>query len=87
MWCHLYSSMCMKMTDSLLICRISPSEWAEPDTDDHTITLSHSLWYLMSSLTLQGISAKLQHIFSLPRRWWINIWWIILLNLGSDFPF
>lgn len=42
--------------------RISPSEWAEPDTDDHILTFSHSLWYLMGSLTLQG---KPEHMSSL----------------------
>lgn len=58
------TSMCMKMTILLIWCfgRISPSEWAEPDTDDHSFTFSHSLWYLMGSLTLQG---KPEHVFSL----------------------
>lgn len=58
------TSICMKMTIMLIgfFGRISPSEWAEPDTEDHSLTFSHSLWYLMGSLTLQG---KVEHIFTL----------------------
>ncbi|KAJ8017177.1 hypothetical protein DPEC_G00015040 [Dallia pectoralis] len=37
-----------------LVARISPSEWAEPETEDHSLTLMHSFWYLTGVMTLQG---------------------------------
>lgn len=48
--------------------RISPSEWTEPDNDHHGFTLSHSFWYLMGALTLQGNAAK---TFPGWWRWWL----------------
>lgn len=35
-------------------CRISPSEWVEPEKDEHSFTLLHSFWYITGALTLQG---------------------------------
>ncbi|XP_056279111.1 glutamate receptor U1-like [Pseudoliparis swirei] len=37
-----------------LVGRISPTEWAEPDTEEHSFTLLHSFWYITGALTLQG---------------------------------
>jgi len=42
-------------------CRISPTEWAEPDTEEHSFTLLHSFWYITGALTLQGTTHSNTH--------------------------
>uniref|UniRef100_H3CKF2 Glutamate receptor n=1 Tax=Tetraodon nigroviridis TaxID=99883 RepID=H3CKF2_TETNG len=53
-WIGVFVAFLLTAFCMFLIGRISPSEWVEPDTDDHSFTLSHSLWYLTGALTLQG---------------------------------
>lgn len=34
--------------------RISPSEWEQPEKERNFFTLSHSFWYTVGAMTLQG---------------------------------
>lgn len=49
---------CTGAASTVFLCpclpRISPTEWAEPDTEEHSFTLLHSYWYITGALTLQG---------------------------------
>uniref|UniRef100_A0A3Q1I0M6 Si:ch211-251b21.1 n=1 Tax=Acanthochromis polyacanthus TaxID=80966 RepID=A0A3Q1I0M6_9TELE len=62
----------------LFFCRISPTEWAEPDTDEHSFTLLHSFWYITGALTLQGAGP---HPKALSGRVVSAIWWIFAVLL------
>ncbi|MEY6259407.1 hypothetical protein WJF03_23135, partial [Salmonella enterica subsp. enterica serovar Corvallis] len=61
-----------------LVGRISPTEWAEPETDDHNFTLLHSFWYITGALTLQGAGP---HPKALSGRVVSAIWWIFAVLL------
>ncbi|XP_035014997.2 probable glutamate receptor isoform X1 [Hippoglossus stenolepis] len=61
-----------------LVGRISPSEWAEPDTEQHDFTLLHSFWYITGALTLQGAGP---HPKGLSGRVVSAIWWLFALML------
>ncbi|KAM9343426.1 glutamate receptor U1 [Pholidichthys leucotaenia] len=61
-----------------LVGRISPCEWAEPDTDEHNFTLLHSFWYIIGALTLQGAGP---HPKSLSGRVVSAIWWLFAVLL------
>ncbi|XP_053280340.1 probable glutamate receptor [Pleuronectes platessa] len=61
-----------------LVGRISPSEWSEPDTEQHDFTLLHSFWYITGALTLQGAGP---HPKGLSGRFVSAIWWLFALVL------
>lgn len=61
-----------------LVGRISPSEWAEPDTEEHSFTLLHSFWYIMGALTLQGAGP---HPRAMSGRLISAIWWLFAIVL------
>ncbi|XP_029995736.1 glutamate receptor U1 [Sphaeramia orbicularis] len=61
-----------------LVARISPSEWAEPDSEQHSFTLFHSFWYITGALTLQGAGP---HPKALSGRLVSAIWWLFAVLL------
>ncbi|XP_041802022.1 probable glutamate receptor [Chelmon rostratus] len=61
-----------------LVGRISPTEWAEPDTEEHSFTLLHSFWYITGALTLQGAGP---HPKALSGRLISAIWWLFAVLL------
>ncbi|XP_070695619.1 probable glutamate receptor [Pempheris klunzingeri] len=61
-----------------LVSRISPTEWAEPDTEQHSFTLLHSFWYITGALTLQGAGP---HPKALSGRLVSAIWWLFAVLL------
>ncbi|KAM4610127.1 putative glutamate receptor [Polymixia lowei] len=61
-----------------LVARISPSEWAEPETDEHSFTLLHSFWYITGAFTLQGAGP---HPKALSGRIVSAIWWVFAVLL------
>ncbi|XP_035501575.2 probable glutamate receptor [Scophthalmus maximus] len=61
-----------------LVGRISPNEWAEPDTEEHSFTLLHSFWYIAGALTLQGAGP---HPKGLSGRVVSAIWWLFAIML------
>ncbi|XP_077368052.1 glutamate receptor U1-like [Festucalex cinctus] len=61
-----------------LVGRISPSEWAEPDTDEHQFTLLHSYWYITGALTLQGAGP---HPKAAAGKLISAIWWLFAILL------
>ncbi|XP_040918542.1 glutamate receptor U1-like [Toxotes jaculatrix] len=61
-----------------LVGRISPTEWAEPDTEEHSFTLLHSFWYITGALTLQGAGP---HPKALSGRLVSAIWWLFAVML------
>ncbi|KAM4563391.1 glutamate receptor U1 [Odontesthes bonariensis] len=69
----LLTGLCM-----FLVSRISPAEWAEPDTDEHSFTLLHSFWYITGALTLQGAGP---HPKAFSGRVVSAIWWIFAVLL------
>uniref|UniRef100_A0A3Q1GM17 Si:ch211-251b21.1 n=1 Tax=Acanthochromis polyacanthus TaxID=80966 RepID=A0A3Q1GM17_9TELE len=78
---HFYSCLTqcsIRTQDRLFFCRISPTEWAEPDTDEHSFTLLHSFWYITGALTLQGAGP---HPKALSGRVVSAIWWIFAVLL------
>uniref|UniRef100_UPI0037E9630B probable glutamate receptor isoform X2 n=1 Tax=Semicossyphus pulcher TaxID=241346 RepID=UPI0037E9630B len=65
-----------------LVGRISPSEWAEPDTEQHSFTLLHSFWYITGALTLQGAGP---HPKALSGRLVSAIWWLFAVLLLASY--
>ncbi|CDQ59508.1 unnamed protein product [Oncorhynchus mykiss] len=61
-----------------LVSRISPCEWADPETDEHSFTLLHSFWYITGALTLQGAGP---HPKGLSGRVISAIWWVFAVVL------
>lgn len=61
-----------------LVGRISPTEWAEPDSEEHSFTLLHSFWYITGALTLQGAGP---HPKSLSGHVVSAIWWLFTVML------
>lgn len=61
-----------------LVGRISPTEWAEPDTQEHSFTLLHSFWYITGALTLQGAGP---HPKAPSGRLISAIWWLFAVLL------
>ncbi|XP_071394144.1 glutamate receptor U1 [Centroberyx affinis] len=61
-----------------LVARISPTEWAEPETEEHSFTLLHSFWYITGALTLQGAGP---HPKALSGRIVSAIWWVFAVVL------
>ncbi|XP_029012947.1 probable glutamate receptor [Betta splendens] len=61
-----------------LVGRISPTEWAEPDTEGHTFTLLHSFWWVLAALTLQGAGP---HPKALSGRVVSAVWWLFAVML------
>ncbi|XP_062315667.1 glutamate receptor U1 [Osmerus eperlanus] len=61
-----------------LVARISPCEWAEPETDENSFTLLHSFWYITGALALQGAGP---HPKSLSGRVISAAWWVFAVLL------
>ncbi|KAL6456688.1 hypothetical protein MHYP_G00352320, partial [Metynnis hypsauchen] len=68
---YLLTSFCI-----YLVARISPSEWDQPQTEDNHFTLSHSFWYTIGAMTLQGAGP---HPKALSGRVITAIWWMFSL--------
>ena len=62
----------LSVTPPFMFCRISPTEWAEPNTEEHSFTLLHSFWYITAALTLQGTVCRRQLVHSQPQEHRIN---------------
>ncbi|KAM6925029.1 glutamate receptor U1 [Xenentodon cancila] len=83
MWVGVLVSFLVTALCMFLVGRISPSEWAEPEKDEHNFTLLHSFWYITGALTLQGAGP---HPKALSGRVISAIWWIFsVLLLASYF--
>ncbi|XP_049920627.1 probable glutamate receptor isoform X1 [Epinephelus moara] len=65
-----------------LVGRISPTEWAGPDTEEHSFTLLHSFWYITGALTLQGAGP---HPKALSGRLVSAIWWLFAVLLLASY--
>ncbi|KAG9332819.1 hypothetical protein JZ751_014918 [Albula glossodonta] len=61
-----------------LATRLSPCEWAEPQTEVNNFTLLQSLWYVAGALTLQGAGP---HPKALSGRVISAIWWLFTVAL------
>ncbi|XP_029362418.1 glutamate receptor U1-like [Echeneis naucrates] len=61
-----------------LVGRISPTEWVNPNTEEHHFTLLHSFWYITGALTLQGAGP---HPKALSGRLLSAIWWLFSILL------
>ncbi|XP_077452996.1 putative glutamate receptor [Stigmatopora argus] len=61
-----------------LVGRISPTEWTEPDTEEHQFTLLHSYWYIAGALTLQGAGP---HPKAVSGKLVSAIWWLFAILL------
>ncbi|XP_054465871.1 glutamate receptor U1 [Anoplopoma fimbria] len=61
-----------------LVGRISPTEWAESDGEEHSFTLLHSFWYITGALTLQGAGP---HPKAPSGRVVSAIWWLFAVLL------
>lgn len=65
-----------------LVGRISPTEWAEPDTEEQRFTLLHSFWYITGALTLQGAGP---HPKALSGRVISAVWWLFAILLLASY--
>ncbi|XP_076022858.1 putative glutamate receptor [Genypterus blacodes] len=78
MWVGLIIAFLLTVFCIFLVARISPAEWAEPESEEHRFTLLHSFWYITGALTLQGAGphpkALSGHIVS-------AVWWVFALLL------
>ncbi|KAI7789939.1 probable glutamate receptor [Triplophysa rosa] len=74
---YLLTSVCI-----FLVARISPCEWEQPEKEQNSFTLSHSFWYTVGALTLQGAGP---HPRALSGRVITAIWWLFSLVLLASF--
>ncbi|XP_051950759.1 probable glutamate receptor [Xyrauchen texanus] len=70
---YLLTSVCI-----FLVARISPCEWEQPEKEHNSFTLSHSFWYTVGALTLQGAGP---HPKALSGRVITAIWWLFSILL------
>ncbi|XP_062316588.1 glutamate receptor U1 [Osmerus eperlanus] len=61
-----------------IVARLSPCEWSQPQTEENSFTLLHSLWYTAGALTLQGAGP---HPKALSGRVICCTWWMFALVL------
>ncbi|XP_041748723.2 glutamate receptor U1 [Coregonus clupeaformis] len=61
-----------------VVARLSPCEWSQPQTEENSFTVSHSLWYTAGALTLQGAGP---HPKALSGRIICCSWWLFSLVL------
>ncbi|XP_068454427.1 glutamate receptor U1 [Clinocottus analis] len=78
MWVGLLIAFLLTGLCIFLVGRISPTEWAEPDTEEHSFTLLHSFWYITGALTLQGAGP---HPKAPSGRLVSAIWWLFAVLL------
>ncbi|KAM7405471.1 hypothetical protein PAMP_012730 [Pampus punctatissimus] len=78
MWVGLLIAFLLTGLCIFLVGRISPTEWAEPDAEEHSFTLLHSFWYITGALTLQGAGP---HPKALSGRVVSAIWWLFAVLL------
>ncbi|KAL4646081.1 glutamate receptor U1-like [Arapaima gigas] len=65
-----------------IVARLSPCEWSEPDTEDNSFTLLHSLWYTAGALALQGAGP---HPKAFSGRVIGAIWWFFAVVLLASY--
>ncbi|KAG7224275.1 hypothetical protein INR49_000518 [Caranx melampygus] len=78
MWIGILIAFLLTGVCIFLVGRISPTEWAEPDSEEHNFTLQHSFWYITGALTLQGAGP---HPKALSGRLVSAIWWLFVIML------
>ncbi|KAJ0064589.1 hypothetical protein NL108_010921, partial [Boleophthalmus pectinirostris] len=78
MWVGLLIAFLLTGLSIFLVCRMSPSEWAEPDKEQTTFTLLHSFWYITGALTLQGAGP---HPKAVAGRVITAVWWLFAVLL------
>jgi len=78
MWVGLLIAFLLTGLCIFLVGRISPTEWAEPGTEDYNFTLLHSFWYITGALTLQGAGP---HPKALSGCVVSAIWWLFAVLL------
>nr|XP_015824185.2 probable glutamate receptor [Nothobranchius furzeri] len=78
MWAGVLVAFLLTALCLFLVGRISPTEWAEPEKDEHSFTLLHSLWYITGALALQGAGP---HPKALSGRVVGAIWWLFAVLL------
>lgn len=82
MWAGVLLAFLLTGVCIFLVGRISPSEWAEPQTDQYSFTLLHSFWYITGALTLQGAGP---HPKALSGRVISAIWWLFAVLLLASY--
>lgn len=78
MWAGVLIAFLLTGVCMFLVSRISPCEWSEPETEQHSFTLLHSFWYITGALTLQGAGP---HPKALSGRLISAIWWMFAIML------
>ncbi|XP_040048526.2 putative glutamate receptor [Gasterosteus aculeatus] len=78
MWAGLLIAFLLTGLCMFLVGRISPAEWAGPDTEEQNFTLLHSFWYITGALALQGAGP---HPKGLSGRLVSAIWWLFAILL------
>ncbi|XP_034552013.1 probable glutamate receptor isoform X2 [Notolabrus celidotus] len=78
MWAGVLIAFLLTGVCMFLMGRISPSEWSEPDKEQHSFTLLHSFWYITGALTLQGAGP---HPKALSGRLVSAFWWLFAILL------
>ncbi|XP_029292560.1 probable glutamate receptor [Cottoperca gobio] len=82
MWVGILIAFLLTGVCIFLVGRISPTEWAVPETEGHSFTLLHSFWYITGALTLQGAGP---HPKALSGRLVSAIWWLFAVLLLASY--
>ncbi|CAN9515324.1 unnamed protein product [Ophioblennius macclurei] len=82
MWAGLLVAFLVTGLCMFLLGRISPMEWEEPQTEEHSFTLLHSFWYITGALTLQGAGP---HPKALSGRVVAAVWWLFAVLLLASY--
>ncbi|XP_061114620.1 probable glutamate receptor [Conger conger] len=72
-WVGILAAYLVTALSMCIAARLSPCEWAQPQEEDNSFTLLHSLWYAVAAFTLQGAGP---HPKSLSGRVISAIWWL-----------
>nr|XP_023697400.1 glutamate receptor U1-like [Paramormyrops kingsleyae] len=65
-----------------IVSRLSPCEWSEPQTEENSFSLMHSLWYTAGAIALQGAGP---HPKALSGRVIVAIWWFFVVVLLASY--
>ncbi|KAI5101477.1 hypothetical protein C0J45_8680, partial [Silurus meridionalis] len=76
MWISLLVAYLLTSICIFLVARISPSEWSQPQVEENQFTISHSFWYTIGALSLQGAGP---HPKAFSGRVITAIWWLFSL--------
>ncbi|KAJ8371128.1 hypothetical protein SKAU_G00111560 [Synaphobranchus kaupii] len=81
-WAGIVAAYLVTALSMCVVTRLSPCEWAQPQAEDNSFTLLHSLWYAAAAFTLQGAGP---HPKAVSGRVISAIWWFFTVVVLANY--